>query len=321
MFVLLVLVTTLLECEVQAAAPAMGGMGMTGQVQSYQRVSDSIQVDDPAILPGVDVNLAPPRRPYPLLAKQIQVLEDKRKAIEKWQLNNLTLVYAEEMEKAPARIRAVIKQALEPFDDPRGLHAPKVSSFIYTGEFRIEVPTQQTQISPKVNEKVTLIDQYRQGYANISHDESVKLLRNVTDTVVRSLNTSLFNQLRPLMGLKQQALLQLQAITSVNDRCEELKISHKVNCTTRSHPSFGEEPSSFIQVPMESSSLAKLVEDMQSRRDTAEDLLTQQGLNTAMKLALEEANLVEYYLGTSVAYILDTYRDVIKKIVRQRKNR
>ena len=290
--------------------------------QSYARASDSIQVDDPDTLPGVDINLAPPRRPFPLLARQIQVLEGKRKALAEWQLRNLTFVYAEEMKNAPARIRAVIKDALEPFDDPRALTvSTALSSFIYTGEFRVEVPPQQTLLSPKVAEKVTLIDRYREGYSNVTHDEAVRLIRNVTDTVLTSLNASLKSQLLPLLGLKKQALLELQVITEVNARCEELRLSHKVNCTPREHPSFGQESSSFVQVPMESSSLTKLIEDMQTRRDTSEDLLTQQGLSTAMKLALEEANLVEYYLGTSVAYILDTYRDVIKKIVRQNKSR
>ena len=266
----------------------------------------------------VEVNLDAPRRPFPQLAAEIELLDERRDSILQWQIFNLTHIYQQETMRYPRLIDEAIKHGLSFYDDKPLLDIHKhVASFLQSAEFRVEVAPHKAHLNAEVPGKVRNFETYRETYANMTFESGVRLIRDVTREVVETLNDTMRIQIRPLLQLKQVSLMQMRAIKEVNSRCIQLQDTYpNMRCNNISHPFLS---TSLLEIPQPSHggtpTIAKMLEDLQLRRDVAEDLFTQQVLIIATTLASEELNYVSNALAMNVATILDQYKDVIRDIV------
>ena len=281
---------------------------------------------DPRGQPWVEVNLAPPRNPYPSLMSFDAQLEKRRDELLSNQTRNLTLAYLNERASARQKIDNCIKSNLELFDDPSVVQSLQpVASFMYVGEFRVEVGPHNPVLLPGVADSVEALETYRESKSNGSYEWASQLLKDVTLAVVQSLNDSMRNDLRPIWKLKKSALIQMQAVSEVNARCRGLKkeFGDHFNCTARRHPGFGETPhsphesASFMQLPPNGgvATVGKILEDLQTRRNIAEDLFTQRALAIAVRLATDELKYLEENLAKAVGGILKEYQSAVKVIM------
>ena len=279
---------------------------------SHKKASDEVIV-------SVEVNLTPPRRPYPQLASALEMLEKRRMRIFMHEYRNMTVEFENELLRAKNKISSVIKEFFESFDDPTVITRLKTSALIETGEIDIAVVENAGNLNPEVGARVRALEDYREVWSNNTHLEGVQFFQAVTDRVVKVLNETLYNQMRPLLLYKKQALIQLHEEGEVSHRCDEVIKKHKLKIEC---PTSRVNPTSLIQtLPTRtfggSVTVMKLVEDLEARRNVAEELGSNQRIYAALRLATEELKLVESALTSTVAGILEHYRDAIHILIDQ----
>ncbi len=121
------------------------------------------------VLASVEINLTPPRRPYPQLSAEIKSLERRRKRILTQQYKNLTEAFEGELKRAQTVIPKVVAYFFETFDDPTVVTRLRPTSFIEVGEIDVEAIENAGMIHPEAGVRVRALEVYREEYANRSH--------------------------------------------------------------------------------------------------------------------------------------------------------
>ena len=308
--------------------PGSPSKGATASPQNGGKKSSGSRKSSSPVQATVEINLTPPRRPYPQLAAQIEFLDRRRGPIQTEQYANLTAAFEAELKRASMEIPKVIAGFFETFDDPTIVsHLPlSSSSLIQKGDIDVEVVENGGVVNPEIGERVKALENYRETWANKTHADGLQFLKSVTNRVLVVLNETLINHMRPLVQYKREALIELQSDHDVAQRCNAVntKLKKKIEC-----PTLRANISSFLQTGPSlpgaifggSVTVMKLVEDLETRRDVGEDLATNQRLYAALRLATEELKLIEQILSATVAGILEHYRDAIKLLVEKYKPR
>jgi hypothetical protein len=271
--------------------------------------------------PSIEISLTPARKPFPQLSAEIQQLDERREKLEKLQYKNLTVFFQEELVRAEKNITQTVSDFMHRFDDPVIIeHALKgIPSFLQAAEYKVEVEPHVSILSPEIGGRIRHFEEFREKNSNYTYDQGIQLLQNVTRTVVVTLNVTLHDQIRPLLVQKKMALIQLQAVTDVHNRCKELASQTLPNLECPEVP----DPSSFLQnYDMESqgtfggsATVGRIFEGLEFRRDVSEDLLSEELLAMALRLAKEELLIAQKSLTTSMSVILESYKDVFKLLI------
>jgi len=279
--------------------------------------------------PRVEIRLSPPRHPMPELTSKIEVLDATRKRLEERLTTKLLKTYDEEIKRSRKLITGVIKEALEPFDDPAVIPPkPVVSSFMYLPDWRmrpgrifvsVEAPKPMDGVVGKRIESIEErnIKKELEEFKGLIDD-----LHGVTRYTVQQLHEALTNVMRPVIKTGDMGVLtSLMEMTRM--RCEELATNfasqHNFDCSHQNNTqSVHLHQITAFADEHKYPTIESFVKEMFERRELDQDLFRSRSLTLMAKLARQQSSIITELLHAAVATIRIQYKEVIHATNRTR---
>jgi len=257
----------------------------------------------PDTLPNIEVHLAPPVHPLPQVAAEIQVLDKMRERSEEEKMSQLEFAFNAALENAKRQIGEAVGVALRVFDDPRvWKNVAKTASFLRVQQRpnSNEEPSVRVKAlagappDPAIKSKIDQLEEQRGAAEALMLDVAVAEMGELTKIAVAELEKQLQLQLEPwLVG--SGSLLRSEA--------------HQVPGSPEGLPKQLNVRVGASDVPYPT--IASLVQDMETRRDTAENLLRQRILELELKLLKAENVMIRDALNAAVGRVLAQYGAVV----------
>jgi len=264
----------------------------------------------PDTMANIEVRLAPPVRPLPQVAAEIQVLDKMRERSEEEKMTQLESAFNAALESAKRQIGDVIGQSLRLFDDPRvwksvarrsNRDAARLS-FLKQRPNPAEEPSVKVKAlsapppDPILKSHIDAAEEHRAASEAAMLDNAIVEMGELTKIVISELEKSLQLQLDPWLANSGSFLKARQIPGSPEGLPKQLNV--RVAASEVPYPT-----------------VASLVQDMQTRRDTAENLLRQRVLELELKLLKAENSMIKDSLHAAVGRVLSQYAAIVPTAV------
>jgi hypothetical protein len=260
-------------------------------------------------LPIIDVRLSPPANPLPEVSAEIQALEKARDALEQEKMAKLEAAYNAALEGAKIQISDAVGSAMFLFqDDVAESRSAPPASFLASrgGGARVEaagganVKVKVLTVPPpdaSIKSKLDAMEAKRTGLEAQVLDQAVQEMAALTEVVVRELKESLQLQMSAFSateGLAKKSAGTSFLETKVHD---EPGMPAPEGLPAQLNVRVG---ASEVPYP----TIAGLAQDMETRRDTAENLEKQKILDLERKLLEAENEYIKGALQGAVGSLL-----------------
>lgn len=258
----------------------------------------------PDTLPNIEVHLAPPVHPLPQVAAEIQVLDKMRERSEEEKMAQLEIAFNAALESAKGQIADAVGQALKVFDDPKIWKTERKSASTHSGQVSFlqqrlnsaEEPTVRVKAlaapppSPTIKSKIDGLEEERAAMETHMLDTAVAEMGELTKIVIAEVEKALQLQLEPWL-VSSGSLLHVRA-KQIPGYPEGLpkQLNVRVGASDVPYPT-----------------IASLVQGMESRRDTAENLIRQRVLELELKLLKAENAMIKEALDAAVGRVIRHY--------------
>lgn len=272
-------------------------IGVVAGTKAEHKHAWSAPADTPASLPILQVKLAPPKHPLPQIEAVVRTLEAKRKRDEVELMADLRSLFAASLADARVRIRQLVNEAL---------HGRHGSSFVGIGKtavsfvdiggeagrrdesFAVKVRLLPVPVlDPSIQETIESIESKRAGLEQQMFQQARAEMKACTDLVLNDLGHALADQAKRLhrravntSGPLPPSFLQTR-IASQTGRAEGLPMQAAVRLVA-----------SDIAFPR----VSDLIQNMQMRRDRAEDHERSTILEMELQLLKAENEVVKQAL-------------------------
>ena len=271
--------------------------------------------------PRLELRLSAPRHPLPEVSGKIELLDRGRKMLEEREMGKLIKSFDEEIKRSRRLITALIRKALEAFDDPIVIPKPRSSfyqlpwSHLHQGKIWISVEG-SNPIDGTVLKRIESIEELNAKTEIEDFKAAVDDMHEVTRFTLQKLNETLTNILRPVINTnfdKATMYSSFIAFGAGEQRCMELQAKfgeHLVQCDDTATPHL-HKITAFANEETYPT-VESLVRDMLDRREVDEQLFQTRSLNLMAKLAQEQSKIIAETLQAAVATIKVQYADVIR---------
>lgn len=277
--------------------------------------------------PRLEIRLSPPRHPMPEVTGKIQVLDRARRMVQERQTTKLLKSFGEELKRSRKLIIALIRKALEPFDDP--VVIPKrASSFyqlpwshIHKGKVWVSVEA-APPVDGSVLKRFESIEERNNKLEIEDFKSAIDDMHEVTRFSLQQLNETLTNTLRPVINTnpdRGSAYSSFLAFGAGNERCLELRAKfgeNLVQCDSfingTATPSVHQHQITAFADEHTYPTVESLVRDMLERREIDAQLFQARSLSLMARLAQEQSKIIAETLQAAVATIRVQYADVIR---------
>lgn len=277
--------------------------------------------------PRLEIRLSAPKHPLPEVSGKVEILDRTRKLAEEREMAQLIKAFDEERNRSRGLIIALIRKALEVFDDPlvipKKMAAPASSfyqppwSHIHEGKIWVSVEG-APPIDGAVLKRIESIEEKNAKEEVELVKGAVDDMHEVTRMTLQRLNETLVNILQPVIQTNNQTSMysSFLAFGAGNQRCMELQAqfgeSH-VQCddTAKQAGPHAHIISSFAREHTYPT-VESLVQDMLERREVDEELFQARSLSLMARLAQEQSKIIAETLEAAVATIRVQYADVIR---------
>merc|ERR1719171_178654 len=257
----------------------------------------------PDTLPNIEVHLAPPVHPLPQVAAEIQVLDKMRERSEEEKMSQLEFAFNAALENAKRQIGEVVGAAMKVFDDPRvWKNVAKTGSFLRLRQQpnSAEEPSVRVKAlaaappDPAIKIKIDQLEEQRGAAEALMLDVAIAEMGELTKIAVAELEKQLQLQLEPwLVGSGSLLHSRVRQVPGSPEGLPK-QLNVRVGASDVPYPT-----------------IASLVQDMETRRDTAENLLRQRILELELKLLKAENVMIKDALSAAVGRVLATYGAVV----------
>jgi len=257
----------------------------------------------PDTLPNIEVHLAPPVHPLPQVAAEIQVLDKMRERAEEEKMAQLEFAFNAALENAKRQVGEAVGVALRVFDDPRvWKNVAKTGSFLRVQQRPNSAEESSVRVKalsaappdPAIKMKMDQLEEQRSAAEALMLDVAIAEMGELTKIVVAELEKNLQLQLEPwLVGSGSLLRLRAQQIPGSPEGLPK-QLNVRVGASDVPYPT-----------------IASLVQDMESRRDTAENLVRQRILELELKLLKAENVMIKDALNAAVGRVLAQYGAVV----------
>jgi len=257
----------------------------------------------PDTLPNIEVHLAPPVHPLPQVASEIQVLDKMRERSEEEKMSQLEFAFNAALENAKRQIGEAVGVSLRVFDDPRvWKNVAKTGSFLRVRQRpnSAEEPSVRVKAlaaappDPAIKIKMDQLEEQRSAAEALTLDVAIAEMGELTKIVVAELEKQLQLQIEPwLVGSGSLLRSEARQIPGSPEGLPK-QLNVRVGASDVPYPT-----------------IASLVQDMETRRDTAENLLRQRILELELKLLKAENVMIKDALNAAVGRVLAQYGGVV----------
>jgi len=257
----------------------------------------------PDTLPNIEVHLAPPVHPLPQVASEIQVLDKMRERSEEEKMSQLEFAFNAALENAKRQIGEAVGVSLRVFDDPRvWKNVAKTGSFLRVRQRpnSAEEPSVRVKAlaaappDPAIKIKMDQLEEQRSAAEALMLDVAIAEMGELTKIVVAELEKQLQLQIEPwLVGSGSLLRSEARQIPGSPEGLPK-QLNVRVGASDVPYPT-----------------IASLVQDMETRRDTAENLLRQRILEFELKLLKAENVMIKDALNAAVGRVLAQYGAVV----------
>eukprot|EP00746_Dinoflagellata_sp_MGD_P150654 gnl/MRDRNA2_/MRDRNA2_82483_c0_seq3.p1 gnl/MRDRNA2_/MRDRNA2_82483_c0~~gnl/MRDRNA2_/MRDRNA2_82483_c0_seq3.p1 ORF type:complete len:240 (+),score=85.41 gnl/MRDRNA2_/MRDRNA2_82483_c0_seq3:49-720(+) len=218
-------------------------------------------------------------------------------------MSQLEFAFNAALENAKRQIGEAVGAAMKVFDDPRVLkNVVKAGSFL---RFRqrpnsAEEPSVRVKAlaaappDPSIKIKIDQLEEQRSAAESLMLDVAIAEMGELTKIAIAELEKQLQLQLEPwLVGSGSLLHSRVQQIPGSPEGLPK-QLNVRVGASDVPYPT-----------------IASLVQDMETRRDTAENLLRQRILELELKLLKAENVMIKDALSAAVGRVLATYGTVV----------
>jgi len=257
-------------------------------------------------MPNIEISLAPPAHPLPQVAAAIGAMDATREKLQALNMDKLQRAYNAALDRQKAEIGTIVGRAMRIFNDPALLTSfRRKTSFLGSSKQETD-----EQLSVKVNvmpaippdasitAKIQAIENKRNDQERSSMDQAMLEMNGLTDVFLNEFAAQVQLNVNDCLGATgASALKKTSSFIQTKETASSNQLPKQANVRV---------VASDVPYP----TVASFVQDMETRRDAAENLAGLKALDLELSLLKAGNAMAKEALNHGVARIMAQYASI-----------